>query len=655
MRLKFFTSFFIFLFFFLDPSFGAYLPPGGNNNDVQYKNGVGYAGSDSFITNGTNVGISSVTPGQTLDVQGTVRMTGFNLSFSPVNGDVLTSDGSGNGTWTVSNYWFNTAAAGNVGISISKTVGIGTTSGIGAGINVMNGNVGIGTWAPADMFQVGINNSGGGLEIDSNGNVGLGTTLTTKSALSVISGNVGIGTWVPGAKFQVGNNTFVVNTSLGNIGIGTYNPQKRLEIAPAGNAVATLGLISTNGAGDKVSMGDNNTYIGGSGHDTAIFDYNASVSGAFELRTSNTADPDASGFTRLIITTSNVGIDTISPSGTLDVLGNAAVGSTIYAKTYSAPATGLIVQGNVGVGTWSPSALFQVGTYNSSSSGFEVDSNGNVGLGTTLTSTAALSVMDGNVGIGTLVPMDLFQASKFRGFEVDANGNVGMGTTKTSNAPLSIMSGDVGIGTWLPQASLDLTMKTDAVIIPSGTTSQEPSTPINGMIRYNSTLPWIEAYQNSGWKPVNGVVLLCNSGTASTAVTSNTETNLATCTIPAGEMGNNGHLGITVFFKYTGGANTKPSVVRLSTTSGDTSTGTAYFNATSVASATQYIAIVDIWNTNSASGQTGGLRSPSTSAITTSAINTANNAYINFNCSCTNNSTDTCQLVGYSVVLYVAM
>ena len=674
------TIFFIYILSFsifapTSTSFGAYLPSGGNNNDIQYKNGLGFAGSDNLVFNGSNVGIGSITPGQALDVKGTVRMTGFNLSASPASGDILTSDASGNFSWVAPgslSYWLNTAAAGNVGLNTTNTVGIGTSSGIGAGLVVMNGNVGIGTWSPADFFQVGAyNTSSGGFEIDSNGNVGLGTTLTTTSALSVMSGNVGIGTWLPAAAFQVGIGTFSVNTSSGNIGIGTALAQRLLEIYPRNNVTSTIGLMSTGSAGDEIFFGTNGSYTGVGGNNAGVIGYNQAVNGGMEFRTALGTDPNTSGNTRFIITLSGVGINTITPSSTVAVLGGMGIGSTAYASTYSAPATGLIVQGNVGIGTWTPADLFQVGTYNSSSSGLEIDSNGNVGLGTTLTSTAALSVMDGNVGIGTWVPADLFQVGKYvsyaSGLEVDANGNVGMGTTITSNAPLSIIDGNVGIGTWVTQASLDLTKETDAVILPSGTTAQEPAAPVNGMVRYNSTIPWVESYQKEinvgigSWMPINGMVTLCNSSTASATETSSSETNLGVCTIPAGVMGTNGRLEINFVFKFVGSSNTKTVTVRFSTSSGDTSAGTAYFQVTTTTALyDDFGSVFNIWNTNSASAQTGSNNSiptgwgQSISAITTSSINTANASYINFNCDVTN-SADSCQLVQYTVMLYQQM
>jgi hypothetical protein len=37
--------------------------------------------------------------------------------------------------------------------------------------------------------------------------------------------------------------------------------------------------------------------------------------------------------------------------------------------------------------------------------------------------------------------------------------------------------------------------------VPSGTTAQRPSSPVNGMLRYNTTIPQLEIYIN-GWVSV---------------------------------------------------------------------------------------------------------------------------------------------------------
>ncbi|MBI2235272.1 MAG: hypothetical protein HYU57_09895, partial [Micavibrio aeruginosavorus] len=46
---------------------------------------------------------------------------------------------------------------------------------------------------------------------------------------------------------------------------------------------------------------------------------------------------------------------------------------------------------------------------------------------------------------------------------------------------------------------LDLGAATDAIVFPSGTTAQRPGTPVNGMIRYNSSNDKFEGYQGGLW------------------------------------------------------------------------------------------------------------------------------------------------------------
>jgi hypothetical protein len=43
---------------------------------------------------------------------------------------------------------------------------------------------------------------------------------------------------------------------------------------------------------------------------------------------------------------------------------------------------------------------------------------------------------------------------------------------------------------------------TNAVMVPSGTTAQQPSSPVNGMMRYNTTTNVFESYEAGSWAPV---------------------------------------------------------------------------------------------------------------------------------------------------------
>lgn len=98
------------------------------------------------------VGIGTTSPAQKLDVSGTVQMTGIKITTGATNGYVLTSDGSGFGTWT---------AAGSGTISGSCSSGanyvpkMSGTSAITCSQIYDNGtNVGIGTASPNANAQL---------------------------------------------------------------------------------------------------------------------------------------------------------------------------------------------------------------------------------------------------------------------------------------------------------------------------------------------------------------------------------------------------------------------------------------------------------------------------------------------------------------------
>ncbi len=152
--------------------------------------------------------------------------------------------------------------------------------------------------------------------------------------------------------------------------------------------------------------------------------------------------------------------------------------------------------------------------------------------------------------------------------------------------------------------------------------------------------------------------IICNSGTATGTTNSATEVNLAVCTIPAGIIGTNGHLDISILGKFTGTANTKTIYARLSTTSGDTSVGMLVASSTSASASLSMRGEGTVWNANSASAQIAHpaannfvVSGVSTTTPATGSINTANTSYLNLNGS-TVNSGDTCGLLGYSVTLY---
>lgn len=138
-----------------------------------------------------------------------------------------------------------------------------------------------------------------------------------------------------------------------------------------------------------------------------------------------------------------------------------------------------------------------------------INSAQEVGIGTSTLGTSTILTTNGR-GLftnGLVDPNDGSQAGVAVGFNTSGNyGFVGALQTGVTSYPLVLQpqfgGAGVGIGSTTPRSALDISQATGAVILPIGTTGTEPSPPVNGMIRYNSTNTGLEAYVNNGWNPV---------------------------------------------------------------------------------------------------------------------------------------------------------
>ena len=82
-----------------------------------------------------------------------------------------------------------------------------------------------------------------------------------------------------------------------------------------------------------------------------------------------------------------------------------------------------------------------------------------------------------------------------------ADSNVSINVTPKGTGSTNFTVGDVGIGSTTPNVSLDVGAKTDAIALPSGLSSQRPTTGVaNGDIRYSQSLNAVEAYINGAWE-----------------------------------------------------------------------------------------------------------------------------------------------------------
>lgn len=376
------------------------------------------AGGALIINGGGNVGIGSAWPGQTLDVNGTVRATAF-----IGDGSALSNISAGGWTDGGANVYLSTG---------TDKIGLGTQSPQGAFV-VTNGNVGIGTWAPRGLLELSAALPNSPLIVTNAGNVGMGTIRTESAGLTVMNGNVGIGTWKP---------EYILETT------GTINSQNLVRAANGFQSIGSFLLTYS-----SMTSGSSNGFTFSNTSDT-------NPHFIFQNTSSNTERMRINGV-------GNVGIGTVEPASLLTVAGGVGIG-TGFNSTYvstAAPAGGIIVESNVGIGTRTPQTKLAVignvgiGTWSTAGGALIVNGGGNVGIGSawpgktldvngTVRATAFVGDGSGLTGVGS-------QWATQNTTDVSlAGGNVGIGTNKTTTAALTVMNGNVGIGTWVAEDPL---------------------------------------------------------------------------------------------------------------------------------------------------------------------------------------------------------
>lgn len=225
----------------------------------------------------------------------------------------------------------------------------------------------------------------------------------------------------------------------------------------------------------------------------------------------------------LSISTTKVGVGTVSPSAELDVVGG--IEATTLTTSGSVTAGSIDVSGNVVADEY---ALDQTGSSSSavaihapatnelairtnSTEAMRIDSFGNIGIGIenpnrkihVHTDTPATQQISCTSLIGGLA---LSHATLGHGSDLigDLELSNAIGNTKvrlTADGASYFTGGDVGIGVESPSAPLEVASTTGGVIMPRMNDSQRDaiSSPTNGEMIYNTTTNTFQGRANGSW------------------------------------------------------------------------------------------------------------------------------------------------------------
>ena len=454
------------------------------------------------IIYGTNVGINTTAPAGRLEVDGNIYVKNASIGVNTTGPAASLEVDSAGTTSATAAFILNNAARTNlITVLDNGNVGIGTTAPTqlfqvggnltvgGAGDTYVAGNLGVGVASPTVALDVSgtvrgsafigdgsaLTNVAGGISSLNPGYLPRSSTATTVVDSGVyqdVNGNVGVSTSAPRAKFEVDG--IIYGT---NIGVNSTAPQASLDVE--GSVYFSAGNVGINTTGTRALLEVGNAASVTAGSNAAAIIKNDLVvdgkiygdgSGLTGLASglsglNATRVPVASGSSSIVDSViynvgNYVGIGTSAPAASLEVDSSGTTSATSAFILNNAARTNLITvldNGNVGIGTTAPTQLFQVG--------------GNLAVG-----GVGDTYVGGNLGVGVdppTVALDVNGTVHATAFVGDGSGLTNVAgvisgidpgylprartsSTVVDSGVYQDVNGNVGIGTSVPAAKFEV-------------------------------------------------------------------------------------------------------------------------------------------------------------------------------------------------------